>query len=109
PVSSLIVFYLFVLPFLFHIAGDNIECAHFPEIVFNTVPANLAAELKPLKVKTDYVRLRLQRSGNDWIAHPVLGKSASLSTLALADGFCIVPPGEEIVPAGANVRVFLFP
>ncbi len=100
PVSSLIVFYQFVLPFLFHLSGEKIDYAHFPQTKFANMAATLDQNIKPLKLKTDYVRLRLRREKEIWLATPVPGKSASLSTLAQADAFTIVPPGEELIPAG---------
>ena len=109
PVSSLIVFYQFVLPFLFHLAGENIDFESFLETRFRSVPAFLDENIKPLPSKTDYVRLQLRRQGNVWFAKPVLGKSASLSTLAKADAFTVVPPGVEPLAAGSKITSFLFP
>lgn len=109
PVSSLIVFYLFVLPFLFHVSGEELE---YPGLLFEKFPsvnARLAKGIQPLKAKTDYVRLKLQKEEGGWRATPVLGKSASLSTLSRADGFIIVPPGETPLPEGSLVDVILFP
>ena len=109
PVSSLIVFYQFVLPFLLHLAGQHVDFDSFAMDTFPTLTARLQQSVKPLKTKTDYVRLKLMREGNAWSALPVLGKSASLSTLASADGFTIVPPGESSIPASTSVTVHLFP
>ena len=109
PVSSLIVFYQFVLPFLFHISGEKLEYSEFPRTKMPSTDAILEIEVKPLKLKTDYVRLRLHQDKTGWRAVPVLGKSASLSTLARADAFTIVEPGEEPIPAGTSVTAILFP
>jgi molybdopterin molybdotransferase len=109
PVSSLFVFYQFVLPFLFHIAGEKIDYRSFHETRFQSVNAKLNKAVKPLKAKTDYLRVKLERAAEEWAAEPVLGKSASLSTLALADGFAILPPGEEVMPEGSLLKVYLFP
>jgi len=109
PVSSLIVFYQFVLPFLFHLSGERIDYVSFPSTQFKTRHAVLAKTIKPLKLRTDYMRLRLQHSGGRWDAIPVPGKSASLSTLAMADGYTIIEPGEAPVPEGTELNVILFP
>lgn len=109
PVSSLVVFYQFVLPFLFHLSGETTDYASFNESRFRAVDARLAQSVRPLKIKTDYLRLRLSREGSEWLAVPVLGKSASLSTLALADGFAVIQPGELTIPEGVSLRVYLFP
>jgi molybdopterin molybdotransferase len=109
PVSSLIVFYVIVLPFLFHLSGEKIEYFQFLKSKFRTGTARLMDAIQPLKAKTDYVRLRLTQSGNDWSAAPLPGKSASLSTLSSADAFTIVPPGEPIIPSGQDVEFFFLP
>jgi len=109
PVSSLIVFYEFVLPFLFHLSGSLVDPNTFHELQFRTINATINKTVKPLKTKTDYLRVKLQQSKNKWNADPVTGKSASLSTLALADGFTIIPPGESPIMEGTQIQVFLFP
>lgn len=109
PVSSLIVFYQFVLPFLFHLSGEAIDYFTFNRSRFVTLTAKLLHEVKPLNAKTDYVRFRLSMSGSEWLATPVLGKSASLSTLSSAHGFAVVPPGGAPIPEGSNITVHVFP
>jgi molybdopterin molybdotransferase len=109
PVSSLIVFYQFVLPFLFHISGEIIPYPRFPSLKLSTVEAKLSAPIVPLQSKTDYVRVRLQWQENEWMATPVPGKSASLSTLAKADGYTIVFPGTTPLPNSSVIEVVLFP
>lgn len=109
PVSSLIVFYLFVLPFLYHLSGEKLRFADFAGSKFKTGTAKLMDSIQPLKVKTDYVRLRLKKKGNEWTAIPIAGKSASLSTLSNADAFTMVPPGGKVIEAGETVEFLLFP
>lgn len=109
PVSSLIVFYQFVLPFLFHLSGEKIQFSTFHPSKFHTVSARLTKSVPRLKSKTDYFRVRLQSEGGSMRAIPVPGKSASLSTLTLADGFMIIPSGSEPLEEGTGVTVFLFP
>ncbi|MCI0411704.1 molybdopterin molybdotransferase MoeA [bacterium] len=109
PVSSLVVFYQFVLPFLCHLSGEDIEFQSFFESKFKTVPAYLEESIKPLSSKTDYVRLRLRQQHEKWFAKPVLGKSASLSTLSRADAFTVVAPGGDTVAEGSQIIAILFP
>jgi molybdopterin molybdotransferase len=109
PVSSLIVFYQFVLPFLMHISGHHLICGCFQDRLFRTTTATLRSEAKKLKNKTDYLRVHLDLTSGNPVAVPVPGKSASLSTLAKADGWIVVPPGDGSLPAGAEVRVYFFP
>ena len=109
PVSSLIVFYEFVLPFLFHLAGEKVDYPQFAATRLPTIRAILDRDVQPLKLKTDYVRLRLNHGNTGWVATPVLGKSASLSTLARADAYTLVPPGVEPLHSGEPVTAILFP
>lgn len=109
PVSSLVVFYQFVLPFLFHLSGEKIDYTTFHDSKFATRNVRLAEPLRPLKTKTDYARLRIFQRNNEWIANPIIGKSASLSTLVHAEGFAIIPPGERELPAGTLLKAYLFP
>jgi len=109
PVSSLVVFYQFVLPFLFHLAGEKIDYTTFHDSKFVTRNVRLAEPLRPLKTKTDYARLRIFQRNDEWSANPIIGKSASLSTLVHAEGFAIIPPGEEELPAGTLLKAYLFP
>jgi molybdopterin molybdotransferase len=109
PVSSLVVFYQFVLPFLFHLSGEEVDFSDFGRTKFRTGTAKLVESIKPLKTKTDYVRLRLKKHGHDWMAIPIPGKSASLSSLSNADAFTIVPPGEKIIERDETVEFILFP
>jgi len=97
------------LPFLSHLSGESIDFERFWESKFRTVPAFLDENIKALPSKTDYVRLRLRRQDGKWFARPVLGKSASLSTLARADAFTVVPAGGEPLPAGSEITAILFP
>lgn len=109
PVSSLIVFYQFVLPFLLHLSGEKIQFQTFHPSRFHAVSARLMKPVPRLKNKTDYFRVRLQSDGESIRAIPVPGKSASLSTLSMADGVIIISPGSEPVEEGTTVTVFLFP
>lgn len=109
PVSSLVVFYQFVLPFLFHLGGEKIDYPTFHDEKFATKNVRLAEPLRPLKTKTDYARLRIFQRNGEWFANPIIGKSASLSTLVHAEGFAIIPPGEQDLPSGSLLKAYLFP
>jgi molybdopterin molybdotransferase len=109
PVSSLIVLYQFVFPLLFHLSGEKIDYPNFATTKFPGIRAVLKESIQPLKSKTDYVRIRLQQEKDACIAIPVLGKSASLSTLTRADAFTVIPPGEESIPEQTEITAFLFP
>jgi molybdopterin molybdotransferase len=109
PVSSLIVFYQFVLPFLFHLSGESIDYRRYPASRFPMVRARLTEPVPRLKVRTQYVRVRLSREGNSLAATPVSGKSASISTLAMVDGYTTVDPGQDSLESNTVVDVAIFP
>ncbi|HMD80758.1 MAG TPA: hypothetical protein VKE92_05580, partial [Anaerolineales bacterium] len=94
---------------LLHLSGESIVGTSFLQTRFASVSALLDRAVKPLKMKTDYVRLRLVWNTDHWLAIPVPGKSASLSTLSQADAFMILEPGEEPISAGSQINAFLFP
>src|SRR5262249_38417313 len=66
PVSSLIVFYEFDLPFLFHLSGLTVNPNTFHELQFRTINATINKAVKPLKTKTDYLRVKLRRIEKKW-------------------------------------------
>jgi molybdopterin molybdotransferase len=109
PVSSLVVFYQFVLPFLFHVSGLKVDYSTFHDSYFASVMVHLNEPIQPLKAKTDYIRLKITRTDDRFEAVPILGKSASLSTLVRAEGYCVVPPGEKPIAAGSVLKAYLFP
>jgi molybdenum cofactor synthesis domain-containing protein len=57
-----------------------------------------------------YLRVKLKKEGNDYIAHPVrLKGSGVISSLTEADGIVEIPPSEEGLFKGDRVLVKLFP
>lgn len=103
PVSALVVFDQFVRPHLRRLAGEQPRAG--------TLAAELRARLTRSYAsdpgKEDYVRVRLRQQGGVWEAEPILGRSTLLSTLTEADGWFVVPAGDEGLEAGAEIRVIL--
>jgi molybdopterin molybdotransferase len=69
-VSSMVAFDVFVRPLLARLSGEN--QAPSPGRV---IRAMLARNVPSVHGRQDYVRVRLERNGAGWVAHPVLGKS----------------------------------
>jgi len=100
PVSSLITFDLFVRPCLEALLGQG-------ERDRVTVRAVLTRSVRAGGGRREYVRVSLTERGGRITAEPILGKSALISTLALADGLVTVPSGREGLAVGEEVPVEL--
>lgn len=105
PVSMFVTFVLFVWPALQKMRGLANDALDLPVI-------NAIAE-EPFANKGDrrhYLRVRLRRDGERWLASAAGGRQQShiLSGLLDTDGLVGVEPGAT-VPAGGSVRVLLLP
>lgn len=102
PVSSQVVFGLFVQPLLRQLLGLPPFPAFTP-----AVPARMTKNVASATGRVDVIRVSLvEREGERW-AEPVLGKSGLISTLTRADGIVVVPEGKEGLVAGEMVEVQL--
>jgi molybdopterin molybdotransferase len=102
PVSALNIFSLFgscIMEQLQGFSGEN-----FPA----TVKAKLVRNIPSRQGRTDYVRVKLKRTGEELFAVPIFGRSGLLRTLADADGVVLIPPGNEGFLAGRDVEVILW-
>jgi molybdopterin molybdotransferase len=103
PVSALIVFQQFVVPYLRRLSG---EARCLPGGA--RVPARLTRSYASDAGKEDYVRVRLLSGADGYQAEPLLGKSTLMMTLVEADGVVVVPEHLEGLEAGETVEVLLF-
>ncbi|MEW6547011.1 MAG: gephyrin-like molybdotransferase Glp [Bacillota bacterium] len=99
PVSALVTFYLLVRPVLRFLAGAE------PFPVEATVRARLGRNLASRPGVEEYVRVSLCRDGGVLVAHPVLGKSGLISTLARAWGLVRIPAEATGLAQGEEVEV----
>lgn len=135
PVSAMIVYRQLVRPLLAWIGGesagleaedDSVAMASDPGAdgggAANTAPdregkpsprlpecyveARLERNLHSSPGREEWVRVRLERRGDEWVAVPLLGGSAMISTLVRADGLVCVPLFSNGIPAGATVKVY---
>lgn len=70
-----------------------------------TVTARLSRNLASSPGREDWVRVRLERDDEGWLAAPVLGPSGLISTLTRADGLVTIDLESEGLEAGARVEV----
>jgi molybdopterin molybdotransferase len=102
PVSVFVSFEVFVRPALLKMMGRS-------QLRRPEVTATLAEEVRGPVGKLQYVRVRVARGEDGWVATPTGGRGSNLiATLARANGLAMIPPGVGVAPAGSSVRVMLF-
>jgi molybdopterin molybdotransferase len=101
PVSSLVCFYLYVLPALRTMMG--FERVHLP-----SASATLAETVKKAAGLTEFVRCSLEGPPDDYRARSTgTQSSGALRSLSVGDGLIVGPPDADVLRAGARVRVVM--
>jgi molybdopterin molybdotransferase len=99
----MVCFDLFVRPAIDRLSGR--QSGHLPE---GSIAARLDRNINSAAGRRDLIRVRLIRQDDIWIAEPIHGKSGSISTLARAHGYFIIPESSQGVSQGTNINVFLY-
>ncbi len=99
PVAALMVFHVFVAPFLRKISSLNRE-----DEGKNMVKLKLSRRFRPARGRRQYVLVKIQEDK----AHPILKDSGAITALAEADGYFEVPKNVEILEEGSPVNVMSF-
>ncbi len=101
PVSTLVCFYLYARPALLKMAGKR-------RVGLPRVNARCGVDIKISKDLTEFVRVKLERDRDGWLATPTGGQGSGIfSSLSRADGLLIGPSTETILKAGAQATVLL--
>jgi molybdopterin molybdotransferase len=101
PVSTLVCFYLYARPALLKMSGKQ-------HVGLPRVSARCSIDIKISRDLTEFVRVKLKRDADGWLATPTGGQgSGILSSLSRADGLLIGPSTETILKAGAQATVLL--
>lgn len=98
PVSCAMVTIRFVLPLVKRMAGEE----HLPFATWNAV---LTVNVPSSYGVEEYVRVRLEKDGDTYMATPVFAKSSVISSLSGAHGYIVVPEGVEGLEKGEPVEV----
>ena len=98
--SAAMVFLAVVRPMLLHLSGDASG-----RLDPSPVSATLSRNVASAPGRDDYVRVRLEKTGDGLLAHPVLGESGLIRTLVAADGVMIIDTDTEGALAGQTVSV----
>lgn len=104
PVSAMVCFDQFVVPLMRRLEGEDVETpflrATFPAVLSRNVPSR--------EGRVDFVRVRLQKKGEEVLAVPVPGKSGMVSTMVRAHGHIRIDEDCEGLYRGDRVTVHLF-
>ena len=101
PVSSLVCFYLYVVPALRTMAGC--DRVHLP-----TAAATLVDTIKKVPGLTEFVRCSLEGSPDEYRARSTGTQSSGvLRSLSLGDGLIVGAAEADVLRAGARVRVVM--
>jgi molybdopterin molybdotransferase len=101
PVSTMVCFYLYARPALVKMGGRR-------DLGLPRVTARCAVDIKTSKDLTEFVRVRLERRGDELLAAPTGSQgSGILSSLSRADGLLIGPASETVLKAGSQATVLV--
>ncbi|MDO5413849.1 MAG: molybdopterin biosynthesis protein [Bacillota bacterium] len=101
PVSAYIGFENFVTPVI-QMMGKR------PELLTETLDAHISKRLvSSLKYK-EYVRVKVGKVGDKFVAAPLARGAGAAMSLVRADGFCVIEQSSEGVEAGEKVKIELY-
>src|SRR5271154_2138447 len=101
PVSTLVCFYLYARPALLKLSGHR-------RVGLPRINARCAVDIKTSKDLTEFVRVKLEREGDAYLATPTGGQGSGIfSSLSRANGLLIGPSSETLLKAGAQATVLL--
>ena len=98
------IFHKFVVPVIRRLRGEK-------DIFVSKrgkVRALLSRNLPSASGREDMVRVSLKLEGEIFIASPLMGNSAMISTMTKADGYVIIPSDFDGLVAETEVEVLLF-
>lgn len=102
PASALIIFHLFAAPLIARLEGV------LPSHLDKRIMARISRNIPSAVGRSDYVRVKLEKRGEEWWAQPVFGKSGLISTLVKSDGMVEIAANKEGIMEGEFVHVHLF-
>src|SRR5579875_925345 len=101
PVSTMVCFYLYVRPALLKMGGHT-------ALGLPRVTARCGADIKIANNLTEFVRVKLERRGDEFHALPAGSQGSNiLSGLSRADGLLVGPARENLLKAGFPATVLL--
>jgi molybdopterin molybdotransferase len=101
--SAMVVAEIFLRPFLTTLSGEG----DWGKKGGGAVKARLARNVESVSGRDDFIRVRLVKDDEGWVAEPIFGKSGLISTLVEADGLLRVGRNREGIYQGDTVEVML--
>ena len=101
PVSAFIGFAYFVTPIVQMMASR-------PERLTETVEAHISKRLVSGLKHKEYVRVKVGKVGDKFVAAPLARGAGAAMSLVRADGFCVIEQSSEGVEAGEKVNIELY-
>ena len=102
PVSAMVIFELIVRPVISMMLQRPKEYGN--KKIFAKIARNIASAAG----RQDFIRVRIEKRGNELWAVPVLGKSGLISTMVESHGLAEIPPEKQGVSEGEMVEIELF-
>lgn len=101
PVSAYLAFENFVYPVLDKLSGRK-------EKTRKTIQAVVSRRMVSSLKHREYVRVKVGKVGNRFVASPQARGAGAAMSLVRADGFCVIPQNSEGYEAGEMVEVELY-
>ncbi len=101
--SALVVADVFLTRLISRLSG----CTNSHKSFHSQIKAILVRNIESAPGREEYVRVKLAKQGNVYIAEPVFGKSGLISTLVEADGLIRIDMNTEGLYEGQSVDVIL--
>lgn len=102
PAAATVCFLNFIRPVIKKLSGDR--SLEIPKTLIATMTKNIPSQ----GGRTDFVRVKVIKDGDSYLAEPVFGKSGLITTLVHADGIVTIPPERLGIEEGEKVEVILF-
>jgi molybdopterin molybdotransferase len=102
--SAIVIGEVFLRFFLSRLSGETAskEADHF------FIEAEISRNIESTSGREDYIRVKLIKKGDRFIAEPVFGKSGLISTLVEAHGLLKIDRNSEGIYEGQTVKIMLF-
>ncbi|MDO4745761.1 MAG: molybdopterin biosynthesis protein [Bacillota bacterium] len=101
PVSAYIGFENFVTPIIQ-------QMGRRPEQLTETLEAHISKRLVSSLKHKEYVRVKVGKVGDKFVAAPLARGAGAAMSLVRADGFCVIEQSSEGVDAGEKVKIELY-
>ena len=101
PVSAYLAFENFVYPVMDKFSGRKEKAR---KTIHAVVSRRMVSSLK----HREYVRVKVGKVGNRFVASPLARGAGAAMSLVRADGFCVIPQNSEGYEAGETVEVELY-